>query len=78
MPDRTSPGKQDSRLPVGCLCISLGFLVFGAFFLWAFFSGAPSPRTGNRFMLLIFGSVWLLFGLIGLAGLLLPLLKRRR
>jgi hypothetical protein len=29
-------------------------------------------------MLLIFGAAWLLVGLIGLAALLLPLLKRRR
>ena len=70
--------KQDSSLKMGCLFFSLGLLVFGAVFLWAFFTDARSDRPGNPVMRLIFGSVFSLFGLIGLAALVIPLFGRRR
>jgi hypothetical protein len=76
-PESLSHKNKESKFPIGCLCMSLGFLVCGIFFLWAFFSSTTKIRTGNPFMLLIFGAAWLLIGLIGLAALLLPLLKRR-
>jgi hypothetical protein len=72
-------GRQgDPGFRVGCFFFSLGFLVFGAFFLWAFFTDARSSRPGNPVMRLIFGSVFSLIGLIGLAGLLLTLFRRHR
>jgi hypothetical protein len=74
----TTHRQGDPGLRVGCLFFSLGFLVFGAIFLWAFFTNARSNRPGNPVMRLIFGSVFSLFGLIGLTGLLLTLFGRRR
>jgi hypothetical protein len=74
----TTHRKQDPSLKVGCLFFSLGFLVFGVFFLWAFFTGARSNHPGNPVMRLIFGSVFSLLGLIGLAALVIPLFGRRR
>ncbi len=70
--------KQGSSLKIGCLFASLGLLVFGAVFLWAFFTGARSDRPGNPVVRLIFGSVISLIGLIGLAALVIPLFGRRR
>jgi hypothetical protein len=70
--------KQGPSLKGGCLFLSFGFLVFGAFFLWAFFTDARSNHPGNPVMRLIFGSVFSLFGLIGLAALVIPLFGRRR
>jgi len=78
LPNSTTRRRRDPGFRVGCLFFSLGFLIFGAFFLWAFFTDARTDRPGNPVMRLIFGSVFSLFGLIGLTGLLLTLFGRRR
>jgi hypothetical protein len=51
---------------IGCLAISLGFLLVGPIFLWLYFSGAPT-RRGNPVMGLVAG---ILFSAVGFLGIL--------
>jgi hypothetical protein len=65
------PGGQRSASEnlgagIGCLVISLGFMLVGPVFLWLYFSGAPTKR-GNPVMGLVAG---ILFSAVGFLGIL--------
>jgi hypothetical protein len=70
--------KEKGSFPIGCVLISSGFLLFGAFFLVGFFAGFRSRGPGNPKMALVFGTMFALLGLGGLAAWVLSLLNRRR
>jgi len=57
--------RSDLSTGIGCAVITLGFLLAGPFFLWAYFSDVPTKR-GNPVMALVGG---LLFTAIGLLAL---------
>jgi hypothetical protein len=79
MQNKTTSKDHASGFRAGCLLFSLGFLIFGLFFIWAYFSDASSVRaSGNPILRLIYGSVFSLIGFMGLVGLILTFFKRRK
>jgi len=66
-------GAQESAFEnlgagIGCLVISLGFMLVGPFFLWLYFSGAPT-RRGNPVMGLVAGILFSAAGFLGILAL---------
>ena len=76
-------GVEEARLleglspGVGCLLVSLAFLLVGPVFLYFYFSGAPT-RRGNPVMGLVFGVVFSLVGLVGVWALVSGRRQERR
>ncbi len=71
------PAKQTS-FGAGCLVIAVPFVLCGAFFLWAFFSGAAFHGRGNPYMALFGGLLFAGAGLFGIVVTLLTRGKKRR
>lgn len=61
----------------GCLVIAVPFVLCGAFFLWAFFSGAAFRGRGNPYMALFGGLLFAGAGLFGIAAVTLSSLGNR-
>ena len=53
---------------IGCLVISLGFMLVGPIFLWLYYSGAPT-RRGNPAMGLVAGILFSAAGFLGILAL---------
>jgi len=62
---------------VGCLVVSVGFLLVGPAFLYLYFSGAPTKR-GTPIMGLVAGILFSLIGLIAVWGLVAARRQRPR
>jgi hypothetical protein len=54
---------------IGCLLVSMGFMLVGPLLLYLYFSGAPTKR-GNPVMGLVAGILFSLLGLLGFYGVI--------
>ena len=69
--------RSDLSTGIGCAVITLGFLLAGPFFLWAYFSDVPTKR-GNPVMALVGGLIFTAVGLLALVVALKGLMGRGR
>lgn len=65
----------DVSTGIGCAVLTLAFLLVGPFFLWLYFSDAPTKR-GNPIMALVVGVMFTAVGVLALATAIKGLFKR--